>query len=129
MVLGSFVLELLQHRHIVTSCWRQWRRCTRPERAVLLVDRGSNSTEWLALILHGHHVPRDVEADVSGGAMVGEGDASTWQPLGDIAVGIVAVANLPAAAKTGDVLKEIPMPNGVAVRLLDFRARLLGEGG
>jgi hypothetical protein len=95
----------------------------------VLIDRRADGAEWLAFGLHGHHVPRDVETDVSGGAMVGEGDASTWQPLSDIAVGIVAVANLPAATKAGDVLQERPMPDGIAVRLLDCRARLLGERG
>jgi hypothetical protein len=54
----------------------QWGRCTRPEVAVLLVDRGSQSAEWLPCRLHGHHVPRDVEADVSGRTVIGEGDAS-----------------------------------------------------
>jgi hypothetical protein len=62
---------------IVTSCWWQWGRRTWPERAVLLVDRGANGAEWLAFCLHGHHVPRDVEADVSGGAVVGEGDVAS----------------------------------------------------
>jgi len=85
--------------------------------------------EWLAFRLHGHHVPRDVEANVSSRAVVGEGDAPAWQPLGNIAIGVVAVANLRAAAKARDVLQGLPVVDGVAVDLLDFRARLLGKRG
>ena len=60
--------------------------------------------------------------------MIREGDAPVWPPLGDIAVGVVVVANLRAATKARDVLQRLPVIDGVAVDILDFRARLLGDG-
>ncbi len=61
--------------------------------------------------------------------MVGEGDTSFWEPLGDVALAIVVVANPRAAAKARDVLQDLPMGDGVAVGRLDPRAGLLGERG
>ena len=114
---------------MVTLCGWQWGRCTRPEPAVLLVDHGTDSAERLALCLHGHHVTRDVEADVSGGAMLGKGEAPFWEPCGDVALAIVAVPDVGAATKARDVLQYLPMLDGIAVGGLNFRAGLPDKRG
>ena len=115
-------------RAAARSRWGQWCRRARPKPAVLLVDCRADGRERLAFRLHGHHGMRDVETDVSGGAMAGEGDAPPGKPLRHITIGIVAVADSRTATKAGDVLEGCPVGCSIAVRLLDLRVARSGKG-
>lgn len=61
--------------------------------------------------------------------MAGEGHLAVGKPFDHIAVGIVTVADVFAATKTGDVLQGVRMVDSVSVRLLNLRTLLLREGG
>jgi hypothetical protein len=61
--------------------------------------------------------------------MAVESHLAVGQTLGNIAVGIVAVADVSAATKAGNVLQGFPMVNGITVCLLDLETLFLGKGG
>ena len=94
----------------------------------MLVNHRSDGVERLAFGLHGHHVTRDVQTDVSGGSMTGEGEASSRQSFGHIALAIVAMTDVFAATKAGNVLEDGAMGCSIAVRLLDLQAARPGKG-
>lgn len=83
---------------------RQCRRCTGSELAILLVNHRPYNLHRLALRLHRHHVPRDVETNASRRPMAVESDLAIRETFGDITIGIMAVANVCAATKTRNVL-------------------------
>jgi hypothetical protein len=84
--------------------WGLRGRCAEPNRAVLLINRRANRLERLAFRLHRHHVTRDVQADVSAPAVVGERDRPSRQAFGHITIGVMLVANASATTKARDVL-------------------------
>src|SRR5882672_9159224 len=78
-----------------------WRGRRGPELEVLRVYGGADRGQRLALCLHPHHVPRDVEAQGSGRGVAREGDPARRLVL-DVAGAVREMAELLAAARARD---------------------------
>src|SRR3989442_56294 len=105
-------------------------RCRRrgSEAKVLRVDGLTDRRQRLALGLHPHHVPRDVQAQRSGRGMAGEGDVAGRLVL-HVAGAVRGVAERAAAAgaehpreRVRVVHREGVEPGGVALRREDRQA-------
>src|SRR6266545_5409670 len=86
--------------------------------AIGLVDVGADLAEGFALPAQAHHVTRDVEADGSGCRVTGVGHGTVTVHALDVAVAIVAMADVLAPAEAGNVAQGLAVLEGVPVRLL-----------
>ena len=93
-----------RQRHTLSSARRLGGRRGEPHGAIFLVDRRADRLKRLPFRLHGHHVTRDVQADVSARPVVGKGDGAIRVPFGHVAIGVVPVPDRSTAADTRDVL-------------------------
>src|SRR5262249_51391122 len=86
-----------------------------PGPAIGLVDVRANLAEGLPLAAEPHHVTRDVETDGSGCRVTGIGYGPVPVHALDVAVAIVAVADVLAPAEAGDVVEGLAVLEGVPV--------------
>jgi hypothetical protein len=103
-------------------------RCTRGNFAILLVDRRANGAQRFPFDLHRHHVTRDAQAEASHGAVVAERNLPVRSMISDIAAGIILVANAVTPTKTGNILQDLLMLDGVKIYLLHKRSTAVGKG-
>src|SRR5204863_7336536 len=78
----------------------------RSEVEVLLVDRGPDGRQRLALALHAHHVTRDVQAHGSGRGVAREGDAPVRFGL-HVAGSVRDMSDVRTAARTRHPAKRV----------------------
>jgi putative transposase len=109
------------------SPWGFRGRRGEPDWAVFLVDGPTNCLKRLAFRLHRHHVTRDVQADVSPCTVVGKCNGPVRKAFGHIAIGVMPVANCPAAAHARDILQRLAMLYRIVVNRLDLRPACSGE--
>jgi hypothetical protein len=93
-----------RQRQAHSSARRKRGRRGEPHGAIFLVDRRADRLKRLPFRLHGHHVTRDVQADVSARPVVGKGNGAIRVPFGHIAIGVVPVPDRSTAAHTRDIL-------------------------
>jgi hypothetical protein len=116
-VLGLGQQLSTRQRHALSLARRLGGQRGKPYGAVLLVDCRADRLERLPCRLHGHHVTRDVQADVSARPVVGKGHGAIREPFGHVAIGVVPVPDRAAAADTRDVLQGLAF--GPPVRAKD----------
>lgn len=94
-----------RHLHPIRSRhWHRWGIGARPFSGVPGLDPTSHFAQADALFKHCGRIQRHTQAEVSGGSMFVENDASVGGYIGDVAVSHCCVAHVPTAAVAGNIL-------------------------